>query len=254
MAVAGIDRFISAAESANKRTFNTFQSLAVLAGVAVAPALQGECFQVRKSSPQHPDSVEIHGALRLDKVPYKRTETGNGETPESINILMDSAEYFKFQGSPSPETAFLYNAHVRIGYYKRRTKAWKTLLCIRYDFEGARNAHPIFHAQLENGILSGPTAAIFHDVGNIEMMKDLHYGIRFPSANMIGATALLKIAADHFPGESFRALLKTIQEQKFYQNWRCDCRTLDDPDSVKGMLSSGWYGSKHNKTSNAAAI
>lgn len=244
MAMSGIDRFIAEAELANKQAFTTFSRLASGAGVAVYPALNGECFQVQKSGPQHPDSVEVHGAVRLEQVPYKRTESGDGSTAVKMHILMDSFECFKFRGTPSPKTAFLYSAYARVAYYKLHRGRWKTVLCIRYDFAGAKNAHPIFHAQLENGVPRAATSALFPGLPPIDEMKELHLGIRFPSANVVGATALLKIAADHLPGTSFRAVLKAIQDQKFFQDWRCDCTTLDNPDSAKLLLSSGWYGSK----------
>lgn len=242
--MSGIDRFIAAAELANKQAFTTFSRLASGAGVAVHPAFNGECFQVKKSGPQHPDSVEVHGAVRLEQVPYKRTESGDGSTAVKMQILMDSFECFKFRGTPSRRTAFLYNAYARVAYYKLHRGRWKTVLCIRYDFAGAKNAHPIFHAQLESGVPRAAISALFPGLPPIDEMKDLHLGIRFPSANVVGATALLKIAADHLPGTSFRAVLKAIQDQKFFQDWRCDCTTLDDPNSAKLLLSSGWYGSK----------
>jgi hypothetical protein len=241
----GIEIFIDQAKIAHRNVYENFRRAAVLENISLHEALSGEFYTVAKSSPSHPNSVEINGAMRIERLPIRRREAKPSPRDPGIFVLMNSTEVFKFQGKPEPENSFLYKSMVRMGYYQRTTeKKWRTLCCIRYDYDSAHDGHPLFHAQMEEGVLTRDAARIFTGVPEILPGPSIHTGIRIPTANVTGATALLKLAADHLPAKSFKEVLTVIQAQPFFNDWRCDCSSLDNVNSVRGLLSSGWYGGK----------
>ena len=143
--------------------------------------------------------------------------------------------------------SFLDQAYVDIGYYRVVGSTWRTLLAVRYDFglRGATEAHPIFHAQLHKGgagdsIRNMPATPMIDPLPEREVLDT----VRVPTANMIGASALLKLSADHLSHGSFTSVLQRVRGLTFFGNWRCNCSTLDDAGSVRGLLASGWYGSQ----------
>lgn len=239
---SGIQIFIDEATRAHRNVYENFRRKAVSENVAVTPALSGEYFSVGTSSAEHRDSVEIRSGVTIERLPYKRRDETSTARDPGIFVLMNSLEVFKFDGKPIPENSFLYKSNVRIGYYKRSKEKWQTLLCIRYDYQNARDAHPLFHAQLEEGPLSGDARHLFLNVPEIVGIPSLHTRVRMPSANVIGATAMLTLAADHLSAKTFQEMVAVLKSQPFFSNWRCDCSSLDDADSIKGLLSNGWYG------------
>ncbi|WP_265211694.1 hypothetical protein [Herbaspirillum lusitanum] len=240
-----IEVFMDRAKLAHKNVYENFYRKALLESVALKPALSGEYFSVNQSPAPHKNSVEIRGGLIIDRLPYRRRDENSAAQDRGISVLLNSEEIFKFSGKVSADTSFLWKSTVRVGYYQRIKDKWQTLLCVRYDYAKAYEAHPIFHAQLEAGTLNGDAVKVFNTgIPEILPIPNLHTRVRMPSANVIGATALLTLAADHLSGKTFREMLMVINSQPFFSPWRCDYSSLDDPTAMSGALSNIWYGGK----------
>lgn len=246
-----INEFLKVAEKSYNETSIEFERIARLVGVNIKPAIPGQAFVASKSPAPHKASIEVRGALRIENMPYKRKQTA-GTQPAAdrhtagIFVLMDSLDIYKFKGKPSLENSFLYKSNVRVGYYRASKKKWKPLACVRYDSENAYQAHPLFHAQLESGSHDDRLKEIFQDLPDIDEPLVIHEAIRLPTANVIGATVLVSLAADHLPLANFPDMLRAIQKRPFFKSkWRFNSDSLDDEASVCGVLSSGWYSSKN---------
>ncbi|WP_159276036.1 hypothetical protein [Variovorax boronicumulans] len=210
----------------------------------ITPLLDGgECFVAKPLR----DGVEVNGALRIERLPRERSDGEPDPREPRICVLLESRDFYRPDADPDHgEGRKLAHSAVRMGYYKPVKTTWKTLLGIRYDYEfrGARGRHPIFHAQFDNGELHERSVRLFPNLPDIEKLGDVLKGVRVPTANVVGATALLKLAADHLSLQSFLAVQNEIASLPFFQNWRCDLRSLDDPESPPKMLSCGWYGTR----------
>jgi len=66
---SGIDSFVEHANAAYKKIFANFARLAALEAVTINTPFPSGCFIARKSA-THPNSVEIEGALRLERVTH----------------------------------------------------------------------------------------------------------------------------------------------------------------------------------------
>lgn len=243
---AQIDSFANAAATAYRAVYDTFERSATDEGASASP-VRSECFIVNKAA--NYSTVEVLGALSIDRLPKSRRGIGKtAPAGDRIAVLMSSREIFGFDDTkPAAEASYLHEAFVDIGYYKVSTKGWRTLLGVRYDYSarGAMQGHPIFHAQMHDGS-AGPKIAGLATTPVIQPLPQAEvFGhVRLPTANMIGASALLKLSADHLSHDSFTTVLKRLRAQPFFGNWRCKCDTLDDVDSARGLLATGWYGSK----------
>jgi hypothetical protein len=241
-----IEVFADAATASYRKAYAAFERSARLAGADLAPLRPGgECFETKLGSGSH-TSVEVFGALKIERLPKRRRESNQPNSQDIVSVLMSSKEIYFFGGRPALDNSFLAESFVSVSYYEPRRTGWKTLLSVRYDYScrGARGGHPIFHAQMGDGSPGENMAKLAGMPSNIKLLEDHYEGVRLPTANMIGATALLKLAADHLPHRSFTPVLRSIQALSFFRNWRCNCETLDDVDSPRDMLSVGWYGCK----------
>lgn len=241
-----LDEFVSAAESAYRRSYAAFEVPAIAEGADLTPlGAGGECFEV--TAPRGSASVQVIGSLMIERLPRRHKEGGPASVQDRVSVLVSSKDIYFFDQQPSLADRYLAESYVSIGYYKPQSGKWKTELALRYDFgaRGARGGHPIFHAQIDSGV-PGPRMASLPGVPTATNIVPLpYYGhIRMPTANMVGATALLKLGADHLSQASFSTMLRTFQGLPFFKNWRCKCDTLDHVDSAREMLSSGWYGCK----------
>jgi len=228
-------------KKAYKAVYSEFHLGVQQVGAIAKPRLNGECFNVGLAAGQV-NSIEVRGALRIDNLPYKRKSVAP-ESPRAnagIFVLLDSLDMYKFRGKPSADTSFLWGSNVRLVYYARKGQKWAPMLDVRYDFAKAYDAHPIFHAQLGSGALDQEARRRF-DAAEIESVLDTHQTVRLPTANVIGATALLSLAADHLPLDRFAPMLSKVRSQQFFQNWRCDCSSLDIPLAESELLAMGWY-------------
>ena len=243
---AQIDDFALAATTAYREVYNAFDRLATVEGAALQP-IRTECFVVNKP-PKH-STVEVVGALRIERLSSRHRAAGEAApATDRIAVLMSSRDIYAFDDAkPLAEASYLHEAFVDIGYYRVTSSGWKTLLAVRYDYggRGATQGHPIFHAQMHDGsagekIAKLPATPMISPLTQSEVFK----GVRVPTANMIGASALLKLSADHLSHGSFTTVLQRLRGLAFFGNWRCNCSTLDDASSVRGLLASGWYGSK----------
>ncbi len=228
-------------KKAYKAVYSEFYIGVQQVGAIAKPRLNGECFNVGLATGQV-NSIEVRGALRIDNLPYKRKNVAP-ESPRGnsgIFVLLDSLDMYKFRERPAADTSFLWGSNVRLAYYARKGQKWAPILDVRYDFAKAFDAHPIFHAQLGSGALDHEERRRF-DAAEIENVMDTHQTVRLPTANVIGATALLSLAADHLPLERFAPMLNKVRGQQFFQNWRCDCSSLDRPLPEGEMLATGWY-------------
>ena len=238
--------FRAMAERAYTRTFDRFSITAAGIGTTVTPLVNGKCFAAELST-SHSNAVEVTGVLRLERLPSRRRDAGHPSPRDrGICVLLSSFDVYKFAGRPAAGNSYLNHSNVRIGYYEPMSDRWKSLLCVRYDYgsTGARHGHPIFHAQMELGPLDADLQAKFPGVPTIEPLGRTCHHARIPTANVIGATALVKLAADHLPPIAFPQILDSVTSQAFFKDWRCNCTSLDDPESAKRMISTGWYSTR----------
>lgn len=240
-----IEKVRALTERAYDNVYRTFAQLAHLEKTELAPVFNSKPFVARRSAPQHQHSIEVEGALRIDKLPQKRRKKAGAsrESLTGLSVLLTSLDVYKFGDSkPSLSNSFLYSSCVRLSYFTTKGPHWKPLFCVRYDFAKSHDAHPIFHAQLEDGV---PTTEMRKTFGQLpEVLGPLPFSaqIRLPSANVVGATALLSLAADHLALERFPEVLRTVRSQPLFgEGWRCECSSLDENVPLGGMLSSRWY-------------
>lgn len=240
--------FIQLSENAYNNVYTAFKRTAFLERATLLPAVGDQAF-VAEAAQGKVNSVEVKGALRIDRLPYRRKEVAGsrGADPhpnDGINVVLDSLDIYKFdRDKPSLTNSFLYKSQVRVAYFKRAQGKWKPHLCVRYDFARSYGSHPIFHAQLENGVPDASVRAMFPDLPEIAEPLDLHFKVRLPTANVVGATALLSLAADHLPLTRFPDVLRAVRAQALFkaEPWRCDCSSLDGGLAPQSMLASRWY-------------
>lgn len=245
---AVLDQFKKLADRAYNSVYQEFQWSAQVEGATLKPsASNGHAFVALDSAAPHRNSIEVHGALRLENLPRQRTRDPSVSKHEGgISVLMSSLDIYKFERSkPDLDESFLYSSNVRLGYYRSSKDRWIPLLCVRYDFAKSHAAHPLFHAQLEDGMPNAEVKAIFPDLPKVTDPLQVHTNVRLPTANVVGATALLSLAADHLPLAKFPDILRAIRKQPLFSGaWRCECTSMDDGALPSRMLSSCWYSTK----------
>lgn len=241
-----IDAFAQAATTAYREVHSVFDRSATSEGASLQP-IRAECFVVNK--PRGHTTVEVVGALRIELLPSRHRAAGRtAPANDRIAVLLSSRDIYGFDDTkPADEASYLHESFVDVGYYKVTNANWQALLAVRYDYgaRGAMQGHPIFHAQMHDGS-AGKRILNMAATPNIQALpeKEVFELVRVPTANMIGASALLKLSADHLSHGSFTAVLQRLRALTFFNNWRCNCSTLDDVNSVRGLLASGWYGCK----------
>jgi hypothetical protein len=243
MPLISLPELANNANVAYRKAFLGFQRHATRVATLTPLMAGGECFVAKPKG----NGVEVVGALRVERLPRDRSDNDANPREPRICVLLESRDIYKPDTiPPSGEASHLSYSTVRMGYYLPVDTKWKALLGIRYDydFRGARGRHPIFHAQFDNGLLHERSVGMFPNTPEIGKLDDILQGVRVPTANVIGVTALLKLAADHLSLDCFEGVHAEIAALPFFQDWRCDLRTLDDPESPKKMLSWGWYGTK----------
>lgn len=233
--------FVDKAQKSYDQVYEVFRRLATNEGTTADVGLnRTKAFQV-SVDPLINDEVEIVGRVKLERLPYRH---GTAVRAAPIYVIIKSKERYKLKRGLLSTQHCLVKAHVLTSYYSLAKVDWKSILSVRYDFDDADQAHPIFHAQMEDGKPDAELGQLFPSLPKVDPVKIVHKGIRIPSANMIGATALLKLAADHLPTHYFVDVLKEIRKQQIFADWTYKCETLDDPESPKLLLSSGWYSTK----------
>ena len=243
-----LKEFIQLSENAYNNVYTAFKRTAFLERATLLPAVGDQAF-VAEAAQGQVNSVEVKGALRIDSLPYRRKESAGSRRTDSrhdggINVVLDSLDIYKFdRDRPSLSNSFLYKSQVRVAYFKRTKGKWKPHLCVRYDFARSYGSHPIFHAQLEDGVPDASVRAMFPDLPDVVEPLDLHFKVRLPTANVVGATALLSLAADHLPLNRFPDVLRAVRAQALFnaEPWRCDCSSLDGGLAPQSVLASRWY-------------
>lgn len=242
-----LQEFIQLSEKAYNNVYTAFERTARVEAASPKPAIDDHAFVAKEADGQL-NSVEVRGALRIDNLPYKRkNDAGTRDALRhdgGINVVLDSLDIYKFdRNRPTLENSFLYKSTVRVAYFKWTKAKWRPHLCVRYDFAHSYGSHPIFHAQLENGIPNDEVRAHFPDMPEVVAPLDLHTHVRLPTANVVGATALLSLAADHLPLTKFPDVLRVVRAQALFNAnpWRCDWSSLDNGTSPATVLASCWY-------------
>lgn len=241
-----LERFRALTERAYDNVYRSFSNLAHFEKTKLSPVIHEQPFVATRSAPQHRHSVEVKGLLRIDKLPQKRKADAGAsrESSSGLSVLLTSLDVYKFEGKPTLTNSFLYASNVRLSYFTTKGQDWKPLLCVRYDFAKSHDAHPIFHAQFEDGVPTEEMRATFGSLPVVLGKLPFSEHVRLPSANVVGATALLSLAADHLPLERFPDVLRAVRAQRLFRDdWRCECSSLDEPIPLQGMLSSRWYSS-----------
>ncbi len=239
-----LNKFIQDAERSYQGSFSAFDREAQKGGATtLGLRAGGSCFSASHRHVSGSDRVEVQGALKIERLPRRRRET-NPSAQGRINVLLSSRDVYGFIGPPSIHTKQLRESYVSVAYYVQKKAIWQTKLAIHYDYNqrGATQAHPIFHAQLGNGALGKNLVSLAGVPSVIEEIVDPLSTVRLPTAGMIGATALLKLAADHLSHSSFLVVLDSLRKPAFFKHWSCDHTTLDIPPHPPNAV--GWYSTK----------
>lgn len=238
---------VDEAKASYRKAYKAFERPALSVGASLTPLRAGgECFEVDVGSGTH-KSVEVLGALKIEQLPRRHKQNRPNEQ-DRVNVLLSSKDIYFYEKKPLTESRYLAESYVSISYYKNSKSKWNTQLSLKYDYSGrgAQDAHPIFHAQIGDGSLTEQLAALLitPKQQDIQLQQNIYREVRVPTANVIGATALLKLAADHLPYNDFVPVLRNFRTLSFFKSWRCNFRSLDVPDSPRELLSCGWYACK----------
>lgn len=215
---------------------DVFEAVARQSGAAFRPE-QAPAFRVRAIDGR------LHATCltKIERLPYRRHQSASPPQRDRITVVLDSSETFRVEGDRRAPKLCLMNSTVKVAYYRPQQDRLTTLLCVRYDFDGAADAHPIFHAQIDTNAVDQNKLVRLGLSSPVTPMPEHHERVRIPTANVIGPTALLQIGADHLPYEKFARILHKIRGDVLFTRWTCDRSTLDRPKALAKLLSSTWY-------------
>lgn len=251
MADFALEAFREYIEKAYRKFYDEFSIRADAIGCARASSLHSECFVAdARAYPDGNEAVHVNGVLRIDQLPRARTNKPRAAQAQGISVLMLSYEDYRFDGRPAAKAnCILQSSSVHLGYYQRRqNNKFATLEALRYDFSkhGARDAHPVFHAQFEQGKLDTDPRVLGLIPGlTIEPILETRMtSVRIPTSNMTGPMALLTIAADHLGQADFNDLLTAYRNTAFFKNWKCRFAFMDSAFPTPIHCASTWYSSQ----------
>ncbi len=226
-------------ERAYEGVANVFQNMARKAAADFKPA-QSSAFRV---SIVGPGRLRAKCLTKIERLPYRRAADGGAVAKQRLTVVLEADEEFAVDCGTAEGTLCLNRSTVQIAYYRPGPGTLTTLLCVRYDFHGAGDSHPIFHAQIDKEAIDATKLHLLGlHTGPSPMAGDIPHRVRIPTANVIGPTALVQLAADHLPQDSFRTVLNKVRGDVLFTRWLCDRSSLDRPSELRKLISSTWYG------------
>lgn len=132
-----------------------------------------------------------------------------GDTSEQVDIVVHANE------SLSKDGAQITRSAVEVSYFDVTGKNAKLMHSTHFDFVGAQDNHPIFHAQQTGKAVLPP------DNQRLELQCELKWdevktpcfkNARIPTPDMTLSSVLLCLAADHVAAEYFREFRQRLVE------------------------------------------
>ena len=154
------------------------------------------------------NDVTATAVVFLPAWPYKAV---SGK--RSVDIAVNVSEIF------SDDLTTVTRATTNVGYFLRDIGAdpptSRPILEMHYDFETpAREAHPLFHAQIGSNNWDAEKLKKLGMIASIERdASEKHYAnARIPTAYVGFATILVALAADHLKPRSFRKMMEAARQ------------------------------------------
>lgn len=238
-----LEEFRSSAERAYRSVFNTFNIVATQR--QCFPSVNSsECFVATSETTPVP-SVKVSGSVWIDQLPMNH----KADSPMNrLSVLLQATSDYRFRGNDVQGEAYLRHSMARLVYYRRKKKKLNAIVGLRYDFgmRGATDKHPLFHAQFETGVELASTPFV-SGPDDVVALPTTHVltGIRVPTPNVTGPTALLKVAADHLHFSDFRQVLDEVRKYRLFRECDYEFSSLDTDHSPPKLCASTWYSTLH---------
>ncbi len=185
------------------------------------------------SKPIDKNTIGIESLLYLSRWGYRPKST-----KRTVDIVVRSSEKFHCA------TKNMTKSIVQVMYFDADASKAQILLGIHFDFEGiAQQAHPVFHAQLDDTKLSEEEYKTIGFRKTINPAKAQHYShLRIPTPHMGLGAVLLALSADHLPGEFHNQFLEAIRENPTVK-WDAVCASSKTGLGKPGgsLHSHHWY-------------
>ncbi|MGO8733162.1 MAG: hypothetical protein ACLQVM_10245 [Terriglobia bacterium] len=132
-----------------------------------------------------------------------------GKKPQ-LSILVRAQETIR----PGGALPILESSTVHVSYFKIEQDTAALLHSIHFDFDGEKDLHPVFHAQLcpETIQLSANDAEALEFSFSQDFAKAICFkDARIPTPDMTFPSVLLCLAADHMPTLFFREFMESVR-------------------------------------------
>lgn len=130
-----------------------------------------------------------------------------GSSKNPIHILLHAQEQIHHSEH------VLSRSSVRVSYFKVQNDQAQLLQSVHYDYAPGQEAHPLFHAQVNNEPLHPPSS----DAEDLEFQFEIQPSVqpwfnhaRIPTSDMSFPSVLLCLAADHFEAQFFHDFYKKV--------------------------------------------
>jgi hypothetical protein len=159
-----------------------------------------------------------------------------------IYIILHAREQVERTRKDMP---ILKKSTVQLAYYEMEAEC-ELLHSVHYDFAGAEDRHPLFHAQLTNEPPEVPEA-ICQELEIIlpSPRSSLFKFARIPTSDMTLPSALLCLAADHCEDietfEGFREKVMSVRHNMHYADASIVTKLVSEA-SRPTLCSSAWFG------------
>jgi hypothetical protein len=130
-----------------------------------------------------------------------------GSSKRPIHILLHVQEQIR------RSDYVLLRSSVRVSYFKVQNNIAQLLQNVHFDYAPGQQAHPLFHAQINNEPLQPPVS----DAETLEFQFDIEPSAqpwfnhaRIPTSDMAFPSVLLCLAADHFEAQFFHEFYEKV--------------------------------------------
>lgn len=169
---------------------------------------QANCGVVKKSRPVcacfsvvRPEEAKFDCYLHLKAWNYR-----GGSSKNAIHILLHAQEQIRLSDE------VLIRSSVRVSYFRVQSSLAHLLQNIHFDYAPDQQAHPLFHAQVNNEPLLPPSSEAEHLEFQFEIQPSQPWfnQARIPTSDMSFPSVLLCLAADHFETQFFHDFYRKV--------------------------------------------
>jgi hypothetical protein len=162
-------------------------------------------------------------------------QAGNG----SVSILIQVREAI------DRTLQSLRKSTVLVNYFEVNGQSARHLHSMHFDFEGAQDNHPVFHAQLCTDRVAVPeqhARKLAFEYQLDEAIPTCFQRARIPTSDMTFASVLLCIAADHLEPKFFKEFLQAVVDIQAKMPLPPCSQTRDSITATAGQLRSyNWF-------------